>query len=385
MPRTPQPFAGQDAPGQPFVSHDAASVSDIVLVDTVDTHAPDYVRKDYGAAYPGFVDQQLQTTLFQGYPLIDEEAIDQNHLRRYWQFLPGSWVANIEFNPQSLALNVERKRKNVGANIKVGEEIFAGSGATATTTLTGGVPNTPNITAGGTKYGPYVGITWTASPTGDTTMGYGITTAGVLTSIVVSNVGSGYVSNPTITVLPKTFVNTSNQGINTYISYEVQTIETDSPYNSLATALQSTDIISYQFPSRLDVAFLEATGLFQTAYIRSGARRVPAKIYTYYVISDTMPALPYDPIIFQPQISVMKPDGSFIDLGDYDNVLIDANSQTYQAFDSSTVTVNYPDSTPSFTVYQGTWLGTDKHVDGGVEMVKYGKVWKIRVVDVTMR
>lgn len=342
------------------------------------------------AAYAAHPD----TTAYPNYKFVDVKVTssDQRVLWTY-QLFPGPWIYDdlyrgpgISVDPETNQLIVAKKRLNIPENIPAYANVFTGASGAITAVLTGQSVTSGTITNAGTGYADFVGLLFSASPTGRTAMGYAVATAGLITSVVITDGGTGYNAGaPTITVLPTSLVTNERKDIDQNTAWEVQKIITQSPFYDIDHALESTDIISYQFPSRLDVVFLEAYGLFETAYIRSGAQRVPAKIYTYFVISDTEPVLPYDQIIFQAQISVMKPDGSFTDLGDYNNVLIDANDQTYQAFDSTTVTIHYPDSTPSYTTYQGTWLGTDKHVDGGVEPLKYGKLWRVKVVDVTMR
>jgi hypothetical protein len=190
---------------------------------------------------------------------------------------------------------------------------------------------------------------------------------------------------PGLSISSGSVVETKREDIDTCIAWEIVETTGVSPYNSFASAIVSSRDGSFPFPGRLDIALLQSTGLAELALVRPKSTRVTITTYTYWVASATKPAAPaYDQILTQPQITVTGITDYTV-LGNYNNVLIDENSQTYNKVSGGTATVHYNASTPSFSDYNASWLlAVKKPIAPTVSPTKNPFLWMIEEYTITM-
>ncbi len=291
-------------------------------------------------------------------------APDQRITFQY-DLLPSCWIYDETVDSESLNIIFEKRRNNIGVNIIPGATIFSGSGASLTAVLTGGVVTSVTISNGGTGYGEFVNIR-VATGGGRTAVMYAHSTNGIIDMVSIYDGGTAYGSAPTLTVLPKTLVQTDRRNgrsnaapedMDFNVSHEVVTIFPQPLYADLSSALLSQREMSFPFPSRLDVLFVQLTQNADIGYIQPRSSRVAATIKTYWVISDTEPTPPaYDVISPEPTISVSVGNpgttAGVTGIATYRSVLIDATSQWYSTA-GGFLLIRFNASTPSFSTYQG--------------------------------
>lgn len=272
-------------------------------------------------------------------------AGDQRVLWIY-QILPSQWTYSpVSVDVQSLAPTLVKKRKNrintAGGlpAFKPGAVINTGINGALTAVLTAGVVTSVTIGTAGTGYGELVGLSFAAPGSGVTATGYAWSVAGIITQIVITNGGSGYGSSaPVITVLPNSLTITEREDVSDYVAYEVVRCVAQSQFFDLAHALQGTRYQGYRYPPRINISYLDYYG--STVGSRTPtAGLVPCNTYTYYVFSDTKPAISVDLVIF---------DTIEINNIVYRDVLHDDTTRTYNG-----LLLFIPKTTPSFTEYVG--------------------------------
>jgi hypothetical protein len=97
----------------PLITHDPASVNDLMLVEIIDTLKPDYAQLAFGTLYPGYVDPDTGSTLYADFAHIDTQAIDGRFSKRIYQKMPGSWVVVDKPDPDSGDVTTVSRRKNL--------------------------------------------------------------------------------------------------------------------------------------------------------------------------------------------------------------------------------------------------------------------------------
>lgn len=221
MPSSPQ-LAGQNQSGEPVITHDPASIADLILVETVDSQKPDYTQIAYGTLYPGYVDPATGNTLYSDFQLIDFQPVDQQYVKRFYQKLPGSWLYREYVDPETSFIIFESRRKNIGANI---------------------VPNLSATPAWAGTHAYSVGSYVQPVAGGKT---FVCTIAGTSSNSEPSWPSSGTITDGGVTWLFVTSSNTSQlverQDINAYVAWEIQ--------SALATYTNRSwnDVVSWSFP-----------------------------------------------------------------------------------------------------------------------------------------
>lgn len=315
---------------------------------------------------------------------------DQRVIWKY-MLLPGPWIYTYHVDPQSLMLIFEKRRHANPNLIRIREEVITGTGAAVTLTVSGGSVNGGSI-AGGSGYADFTALS-IATSSGVNAQGYMIAAAGVPNAVVITEGGSGYGGAPAAAVLPTTLYEVRREDIDSYIAWEVITYTTTSPfYNSLATATIEEETISYAMPQRIDVANIQLTGLTDLYWIRPQGELIPAFIYRYWVISTTDPTIVFDQIIPDGAVSlnlacsVAASDPQTV--GTFHNVLHDAFTETYgyNPCGSGNVlfTVTFPATTPSFTDYQMTWIGSFKVIKARASNASSVYIYMVEITKIKM-
>jgi hypothetical protein len=177
---------------------------------------------------------------------------------------------------------------------------------------------------------------------------------------VVTNGGT---ANAVLTV-------TAMEDSNGYYATKVVTVyPVPSNYNE-ATALSYTQTMSYTFPARINITWLDLYGT-AIGLNRPYSALLQATIKEWWVIDNTAPSLAFSTII---------PDTVTINDVTYENVLHDATMRTYNG-----TPVFLPGTTPDYTTYTGSWVGTQKLIAGQVAPTKYDKIFKVTAKYLTMR
>lgn len=322
------------------------------------------------------------------YPEDSENYALYFNVLRIYQTLPGPWIFDglfrdpgIQVDKESKALVVHKKRVNIPDNILASAVIYTGASGAITAALTGQSVTSATVSVAGTAYAEFVNLVFGASPTGRTASGYAKTTAGAITSVIITDPGTGYNAGaPTVTVLPSALVSTERKDIDTNTAYEVVEITAQSPYYSAATALVAEVTEGIERPGLCDYAAVAgAIGGGQGIINLSGrslrATNIPVSLLTYYVISDTKPTVAWDSIEPTDVYFARSVDGATIVVGSLSNMLHNAYSLPL-----TSGTISFPASDPSYTTYIA-WIaaGTPKNIKGSIIPVSFAKLWKVEI------
>lgn len=147
------------------------------------------------------------------------------------------------------------------------------------------------------------------------------------------------------------------------------------PYADFASALKEYRLDPYQFPGRLDTSPFGMGGAgFVYAWSPPASRSVLHTDHTYWVISTITPVLAYDEMI---------PDSLFIQGKWYISILHDAVTIDY----GDGIIIDFPATTPDYTTFIGTWVGTERIIDGFVKKLiggPDGALWIVKAIGVIM-
>lgn len=156
-----------------------------------------------------------------------------------------------------------------------------------------------------------------------------------------------------------------------------------------ASSIQSTKTRPYSFPGLLPSTPAVASGsnfvLFPFSFRKTTAQLVQANVKTWWVISATKPSIAIDQVITDTVFVFTMEDNAATLIGRrYEGALHDAMTTTYFA-GSVGVSNFYNATTPSYTTYTGSWIGTEKVVAASVDPTKQKNLWKVQIEKVVMR
>lgn len=364
-----------------------------ILLIAFDQTKPGYTEVPFGTPIPA--DANLPAGISPtGYVFHKSSIVaPDQRIRWIYQKYPGPWIYDETVDPETLQIIFEKRRNNVGVNIIPGARVYTGSGATITCTIDGnGSIVTTTVTNGGAGYGEFVSI-YVPAGGGRTAVMFAHSTNGIIDFVYVSDPGVGYVSAPTLVVLPNTLQVTDRKNGRLYaapedmdfnVSHEVVTI-TPQPLNyNQATALVSETTESISFPGLCNWAKVNATigggqGIVNLDGRATNARNIPVSVLTYWVVSDTKPTVAWDTIA-PTDVYFSRSDGTNTTVfGSISNVLHDAYTLVLTSGD-----IMYPATVPSYTQYLA-WIGTAKNIKGSITPDKYQKFWKVVIYSVIMQ
>lgn len=376
----PLTFSGGGATGRALINYDGTICQ--LVIDSAGSGysvAPTFTIPAPSAGVTATGTAFIQST---GALLVKEDAMlypedSENYalyfnVLRIYQTLPGPWIFDglfrqpgIEVDKESKALVIHKKRVNVPDNILASAIVYTGASGAITAVLSGQTVASGTISVAGTNYAEFVNLVFSASPMGRTAQGYAKTTAGAITSVIITDPGTGYNAGaPTVTVLPSAVVSTERKDIDANTSYEVVVTTTDSPYKDITTAKPEQKTIAYTFPGRIYVPSIMVYGKQGSFYNEPSAKDTIAIIKTFWVISQTPYTFAFDQIIYRGQITVNQNPGAWngnsttTPVATYNNVLWDANGQDIKALDGTVSLFFYPATTPSASQYTGLQAAT---------------------------
>lgn len=198
--------------------------------------------------------------------------------------------------------------------------------------------------------------------------------------------------SPGSTISGGNLIITERKDINTVVAWEIVTVLLPPAASDSNTAIVTQETRSYAMPERIDVNNMRLTGLTDTFYYRPRAEHILCNVYTYWVISDTAPSVPSDPIIPAGTVSLNSEcsvaQGNPSSIGTFHGVLHDGFVETYGynpcGFGNNFLPVAYAPTTPSFTEYNTSWRGQFKIIESGSFPGKFQKLWRVRVVKARM-
>jgi len=163
----------------------------------------------------------------------------------------------------------------------------------------------------------------------------------------------------------------------TLVAYEVTTVYPNSSHNDLGSAKVGERLQPKTFPARVDLTnFLLVFGV-PIGLRRPQSETVKHTIREYWVIANSEPSLATDDILYGD--TMYLPNGF-----SFGECIHDAATIVYPT-GSGTLTVNFPATTPSYTVFTSAWIGTDRVVGGSVDNAGHPHRWKVTSISVPMR
>ena len=139
--------------------------------------------------------------------------------------LPGPWLYDMAFDPQTLNFVITKRRQNIAANINEYCSSEQGGGATLSLTTSGGKVTAGSISGTYTGYyADFFPVFINPPSTGVAAMGYGTAVNGAPTgTLYITQPGSGYGGSTSGSIPGLTTVESKRQDIDSYIGWEIIT------------------------------------------------------------------------------------------------------------------------------------------------------------------